>query len=178
MLSAAPGDNSLSSSLRDTIQLYHRNHQSPDNLGAGNAKTAANYVLGNFKSISQSDSQFMASSLKKCPSTYIERGSLGMTCSSAELEPRVGQVFLMNGLPYRKRLTRSRLGFRSWRGRKGEKAQRENWLGEYFEEADLEEKRRKFERRKRKLRAFGKRSMPLKKDHDWLDSRMLVGKCP
>ena len=70
----------------------------------------------------------------------IEPGCLGMTCSRVQPIPSVGPIFTMNGLPYRKRLTKSRLGFRSWRGRDGENAEREDWLKSYIEEAKLEEK--------------------------------------
>ena len=95
----------------------------------------------------------------------IQPGCLGMTCSRVEPAPDIGPIFVMNGLPYRKRLTRSRLGFRSWRGRDGENVQQANWLASYFEEADREEKRNLYEKRKRKARAFGKRTLPVHARH-------------
>ena len=97
---------------------------------------------------------------KLTSSAKIEPGSLGLICSNVNTEPMTGEIFIMNGLPYRKRLSKSRLGFRSWRGREGENEERKNWQKSFDQESDLENKRRLFTSRKRRSRSHGQRTLP------------------
>ena len=92
--------------------------------------------------------------------TKIESGSLGMICSDVKTEPMTGSIFIMNGLPYRKRLSKSRLGFRSWRGRAGENEEHDNWQKSFVEETDYEKKRHAFSSRKSRTRSHGQRTLP------------------
>ncbi len=73
------------------------------------------------------------------------------------LDADEGPVIVINGLPYEKRLSRTRQGRRGWRGRRGENEKKADWSATFVREREAEVARRKYSALKRVGREWGQR---------------------
>ena len=73
------------------------------------------------------------------------------------LDADEGPVIVINGLPYEKRLSRTRQGRRGWRGRQGENEKKADWNATFVRERKAEVARQKYSALKRLGREWGQR---------------------